>query len=80
MKNKAINYIVVDKSGLVRTECFERKDDVSVNLLGRRLKDILIITNESKVVDIGSLGTGDVFEIGRIIEKELKMKNKAHSK
>jgi hypothetical protein len=64
---KTYKYIVINKNNMKRLNYFAEENSVTGYLWGRRLNGILVIVNEHTVIDIGKLGTGDLFTIRKVL-------------
>lgn len=72
MNSKTFPFFVINKNDMTLKH-FAKTSNIASYLCGRKLKGILIIMNEKQIFPADSFGTGNVFEIQKILDSYLNL-------
>lgn len=66
---KTFKYIVINKNDMTKLAHFATVERVASYLLGRKIKNILVIIDEKMVVNVGDISTNCILKIQKHLEQ-----------
>lgn len=72
MITKVYPFIVVNKNNMTEMRHFSTAENVAIHLWGRKINNIFVIVNETKIVHLKTLETSDIRKIQYALEEAAK--------